>query len=262
MINTTPPLVSCLCLTNKRPRFLKRAIECFLSQTYSNKELIVMIRDNDRESKEVIEAAASPEIHCFEYSAEENLPLGDVRNLSIEKSAGEYFCQWDDDDWYHERRVEDQVMMALNTQKPSCVLSQILVFNSVSKQAFMSGITIWPQTILCKKNVINSNISYPGLNKNEDTLLLDKLLKNNHIFPFVSPTLYLYNYHGNNTYNFAHFNSLFSSSQQLSTHVSRLFTSIMSGSVSCAEGSNLLRSAEVLQELNYLHHYHIDVNHI
>ncbi len=36
------PLISCICVTNKRPEMLTRAIQCFKRQTYPNKAFILL----------------------------------------------------------------------------------------------------------------------------------------------------------------------------------------------------------------------------
>ena len=44
---TTLPLISCLCITHKKPEMLKRAIDCFESQTYRNKQMVIVFEDHD-----------------------------------------------------------------------------------------------------------------------------------------------------------------------------------------------------------------------
>ena len=41
------PLVTCLCLTRNRRGFLPRAIECFVAQTYEERELLIVDDGDD-----------------------------------------------------------------------------------------------------------------------------------------------------------------------------------------------------------------------
>src|SRR3954464_6478512 len=97
------PLISCLCLSYRRPAFLRNAIACFLSQTYFNKELIIIGHNDDNESVNIVASFNAPDIKYFTVP---HLPIGHWRNIAVERSAGTYFCQWDDDDWHHNDRLK------------------------------------------------------------------------------------------------------------------------------------------------------------
>jgi len=83
------PLVSCVMLTMLgREDFRKRAIESFNSQTWENRELVVV----DCEGT-----------------------IGAKRNIGVATSRGEIICHWDDDDWSAPGRLEDQVRRLLDS---------------------------------------------------------------------------------------------------------------------------------------------------
>lgn len=83
------PLVSCICPTIPgRGAWLERAIECFESQTYSPRELVIVGDD---------------------------LCLGDKRNLACSLARGEIIAHWDDDDWSFPGRLAGQVGRLLLT---------------------------------------------------------------------------------------------------------------------------------------------------
>ncbi len=92
----TQPLVSCLCLTYRRPlrdqHLLEEAIESFLRQTYPNKELIVV---NDCPGQ--ILSCDAPGVRIY------NVPhrchsVGEKRNLAVALARGDVLAPWDDDD--------------------------------------------------------------------------------------------------------------------------------------------------------------------
>src|SRR5579872_5490009 len=60
-MNNNEPLISCLCITRKKPHMLSRAIRCFMEQSYSNKELVIVYESDDMAT---IELVKDPAIHC------------------------------------------------------------------------------------------------------------------------------------------------------------------------------------------------------
>jgi O-antigen biosynthesis protein len=85
------PLVTCICPTMpERRAWLPRAIECFESQTYSPRELVIVGDD---------------------------LCLGDKRNLACSLGRGEIIAHWDDDDFSYPGRLADQVTQLIVSGK-------------------------------------------------------------------------------------------------------------------------------------------------
>lgn len=93
---STLPLVSCLCLTYRRPPrdqyLLEEAIEAFLRQTYPNKELIVL---NDCPGQ--VLACDAPGVRVVNTANRCN-SAGEKRNLAVALASGELLAPWDDDD--------------------------------------------------------------------------------------------------------------------------------------------------------------------
>lgn len=106
---TSPPptnisgLVSCIMPTRNRREWIARAIACFNAQTYANKELIVL--DNGDSVEDLI-----PKQDNIRYV---RLPgtqaTGQLRNICCTLSRGEFIAHWDDDDWSHPKRLEEQI---------------------------------------------------------------------------------------------------------------------------------------------------------
>lgn len=90
------PLVSCLCLTYRRPQrdqhLLEEAIESFLRQTYPNKELIVL---NDCPGQ--ILSCDAPGVRVYNAPNRSN-SVGEKRNLAVALAKGDVLVPWDDDD--------------------------------------------------------------------------------------------------------------------------------------------------------------------
>jgi len=117
------PLISCLCITKYRTRFLKRAIDCFLHQSYLNKELIIVYPEEDKETEFFIMANQHPLIRSVKVKDTSKKSLGRLRNMSIDTADGEFFCVWDDDDWYHKDRLQFQMNAIRLHKKEACGLA-------------------------------------------------------------------------------------------------------------------------------------------
>src|SRR5687767_2313369 len=151
--NLQQPLISCLCVTRNKSHLLPTAITCFESQSYSNKELIIVYEDDDMETKSLLQQIRNSSIKTFEVSSIPKLTLGALRNFSISQSSGEYFCQWDDDDWYHNMRLEIQMKAVQESGKQASILSYWLIYNTKSNESYLSFQRNWEGSILCRKSL-------------------------------------------------------------------------------------------------------------
>jgi glycosyltransferase involved in cell wall biosynthesis len=254
MIPTSEPLVSCLCVTRNRGRELERAVLSFSRQTYRNKELVIVYEQDDPATATVVEGLRHRlDIRAIEVPIRPKLKLGELRNLAIHACQGEYFCQWDDDDWFHVERIETQMRQLLSTRQDACMLTNWLVFDAIQQQAYFSHFRLWEGSLLCRKAALQGSVRYPALPKMEDSFFVNELIRRGRVVPLVAPQLYVYVLHGNNTWDKYHGRVLLSSSQPLSQATSQLISAVLSGSYSPEEASLRLGAAELLAELNYFH---------
>jgi glycosyltransferase involved in cell wall biosynthesis len=242
------PLISCLCLSYKRHEFLHVAIQCFISQTYPNKELIVIGHDDDEMTGKMALTHAAFGVRYFSVP---RATIGTLRNMSIRKSSGEYFCQWDDDDWHHSMRLEMQMKEIYRTAKDANILAYWLMFDKENEQAYLSYPLMWPGTILCNRKLFDEGQRYPDLEKSEDSNFMTGLFWKNCMSPLIMPSLYIYVYHGKNTWDASHFEKLFKGAQKLSRETSRLIASIIKNEHSPEVSSKLISKAAVLREFDY-----------
>ena len=217
--NNKMDVISCICVTRGKPLMLKRAISCFTAQSYPFKELIIVYEDDDVGTVEM---------------------LKELRNIGIKASNGEFICQWDDDDWYHENRLTLQYTISMENNYKGSVMTQWLVYNTIDKQAFISNERVWEGSVLCKKKVLQG-VPYENKSMGEDSATINSLLEKDHIYLIKSmPGLYIYIYHGSNTWNFEHWKYIFECSTALSNSDSRLIADILDGNYSVQEGSSLI----------------------
>jgi len=244
------PLVSCLCVTRKRPAKLRRAIDCYLAQSYPNKELVILVEDDDTETLSFLERCEHQErLSVHLVPAVPKLTLGQLRNASIYVCEGALFCQWDDDDWYHAERLTAQVAAVTKAHQSATFLTHWFIFDASTAKAYFSPQRLWEGSILCKKSLITDKLGYPTLDRMEDAFFVNALVANAGVYPLAAPSLYIYEIHSSNTWNREHFELLLAMSQPLSQETSQLIAEIMDGRVSVEDGSRRMDSSAVLEQV-------------
>ena len=194
------PLVSCLMPTRNRFHQAQIAVRVYRRQTWPNKELIIVVDGGGDEP--FVEWAASlndPSIRVIRV--DENITLGELRNRSVVEAAGQYICQWDDDDMSHPARIEVQIKALKATRSKACLLARELLWFPRQARLAVTEFRAQEGTLLCEKAIMPP---YPPLRRGEDTPAVAAIL-NAH--PFVAldlPELYVRVAHGANTWDDAH----------------------------------------------------------
>lgn len=238
------PLISCLCVTRSRVHLLKRTIRSFNDQTYPNRELVIVYESDDRETGEFLYGVTDNNIVVVEAQSSPALSLGELRNLSVRECKGEYFCQWDDDDFYHIERISFQMDVIRQSKMPACVMMSWLIFNAGSKQAYVSCMRPWEGSLLCRKSIFGVELRYEDIGTGEDTPIINKLFSRSLAFPIIMPKLYIYVYHGSNVWEMEHWERIFAASRKLSCESSTIIGDILEGRYTGEEASQLLDSIE------------------
>ncbi len=143
--------------------------------------------------------------------------LGELRNLAIDAAQGDIICQWDDDDLYHPLRLEKQAAPLLAQGEGACLLTDQLHFFEPDRALFWVDWTagggvhgIWqliPGTLMMYRQAFRYPEQGPAARCGEDSALLESLYANVPIIRLGGlGYLYLYTYHGLNTFPFEHHN--------------------------------------------------------
>ncbi|HWV64269.1 glycosyltransferase family A protein [Chitinophaga sp.] len=244
-MSSSNPLISCICVTHRKPALLARAVRCFAAQTYQHKELVILFEDNDLSTLAFL-AEMQPEdnIKLICIQGEPKKTLGELRNLAVRAATGEFICQWDDDDWYHMERLEYQHQVICETKVSGCLLTRWLVYDSSSGRAFLSNRRRWEGSIMCRKEVFTGR-KYEHKVRGEDTDIIEYLHENNHlVYIDDRPDLYVYIYHGNNTWGVDHFSKIFEKSMELAGY-SSLIANILDSEYSPEECRAFINSMEL-----------------
>jgi hypothetical protein len=196
--------VSCLCVTHRRADLLTRAIRCFEAQTWPNRELVVVYREDDHETLAVCKQALDREVplNLVGVSPQKKPTLGELRNLSVQRAIGEWVMVWDDDDWHHPQRIIEQYNAATSQDKPACVLNRVCLYDVPEKSLRVSRSRRWEQTLLCRRDVMPE---YKHLERREDRPVVDHLQVSGSLTTLDKPGLYCYVWHGRNVNTHDHF---------------------------------------------------------
>jgi hypothetical protein len=207
------PLISCLCVTRARVTLLTRAVECFLAQTYPRRELLILFDADDAATREYAAALHDDRIRLVEAPQVPRQSLGSLRNLAVAEARGQYVCQWDDDDWYHPDRLTAQFSALRASGRPTCVLSRWTCLDVEARRAYLSPHRAWEGSIMVERERM---VAYPDLARGEDTIAIDQLAARDELHLLDRPDLYVYTFHGDNTWDRTHWSRFLGKSTILS----------------------------------------------
>jgi glycosyltransferase involved in cell wall biosynthesis len=188
------PRISCLMVTRNRLLFAERAIEAFAGQSYPNRELVIVAQGSAYAQALERAAQRAGVAHCTVITAEDDAPLGRLRNLSIEAATGDLLCQWDDDDGYHRDRLLLQAEALMRTEARASALTGVLQWFEQERMLFLSE---WPDCF--PASIMFRRDDAPRYPEEADGAFLDALRARGEVVPVDAPHLYLYRFHGGNT---------------------------------------------------------------
>jgi glycosyltransferase involved in cell wall biosynthesis len=129
MINEKLPKVSALCPTYGREQYGARLYEVFRSQTYENKELLIL-DDSDTPSS-FFKNLTDPKVRYHHTTFRS--PVGTKRNWLAENAEGQILAHFDDDDYYAPDYIS--AMVSAMGESDLVKLSGFYIF-SVTHQTF------------------------------------------------------------------------------------------------------------------------------
>jgi glycosyltransferase involved in cell wall biosynthesis len=225
-------------VTANRANLARRAIQCYLQQTYPNKELII-IDDGQEDYAPILADVPAGELRYIKLDPAPGQVLGTLRNRSLEEATGDFMAQWDDDDWYHPERIERQarVLMgdagfkglgsgddagaeegadvsaggheseSVDDGADACCLAGSLMHVDHPEYFDLPYVGYLPHgipgTIMHRRN---DTIRYPSERAGEDTTYLDHWLgKRYQKLPASEAGLFIRCFHGTNTWEMNHF---------------------------------------------------------
>ena len=136
--------VSIIAALYNHEKYVSKAIESVIAQTYTDWELIVWNDGSTARSLEIAQtfAAKYPEkITVYSHEKNENLGQEKSRNAALEKASGEFIALLDSDDWYHPQKLS-KLMSAFEDQAVGLVFGRVKYVNESTK------VEKWPPTLV------------------------------------------------------------------------------------------------------------------
>ena len=103
-------LVSIITPYYQSKKYIFKSVRSVIQQTYKNWELIIVDDENSIESKYLLDNIKIMHKNIKILSTKTNLGPGLARNLGIKKSKGKFIAFLDSDDFWHENKIEEQVL--------------------------------------------------------------------------------------------------------------------------------------------------------
>lgn len=226
-MKTTYPLISCVCITHNSPENLKKAIACFESQNYPNKELVISFPKNDHLSQQIItRALTDSELRIYPIQRHPEVSAAEAKHEAVVKSAGDYICMWDDDDWHHASRLTYQFnsMQSLGYGYKASVFTRVFLYDFNTQKAYLSFPHTWDESILCRRELLMEK-QYLA----EDNVQVVRALSEKKLLWRISdaPFLYIYVDHGHDDWNESRFGNVLEKSELLNEEVTRNIRSLV-----------------------------------
>lgn len=222
---TSKPAVSCLAVTRNRVDLLRRAVECFRQQTIEGAELIIVHDHDDLPTARYAKENESRSVRVVK--APPGLKLGALRNLAVASARSEFIAQWDDDDWHAPDRLRLQLKRLKRKGKDACVLCRWTMYDDSTGRAFISIKRQWEGSIVARSSALDAYDN--SLARAEDGPVVRALNRRGQVALLNRPDLYIYVFHGRNTYEREHFERIFSRSTQLGPEETEVIKAKLSG---------------------------------
>jgi hypothetical protein len=217
------PLISCLMVTRASPERLERlqrSVTSFLEQNYAQKELIIMCDGPSAPAQalaDYVSEIGDPRLQCVHVEGTHT--LGALRNRSIQIAQGAYVCQWDDDDLSHPMRLDIQSLPLRKGEADACYLEDVLHWFEDQHELYWISFRAWrlgvhPGTGMVRRDVVlGHRLAYPETGpeaaRGEDGHFLFQLKAAARVQAVSEmPELYVYTFHGQNTWERAHHEKL------------------------------------------------------
>lgn len=114
------PLACCVMLTRDRPQMAKRAVECFRLQTYQRRKLLVIDTGSNSDAYVYMGREGmliNEQLFHNPSTGARELTIGSLRNLANGNTNADVLIHWDDDDYSHPNRIEEQVALLQSSGK-------------------------------------------------------------------------------------------------------------------------------------------------
>jgi len=147
-------LISVIIPTRNRARFLKKAVESVINQSYSNWELILVDDNSDDETGQICERLTSRNNKVLYIRNSTTMGGAKARNIGIKNAKGKYIAFLDDDDIWMPSKLEKQSDIFIKKNGlAACTCSYIF------HKPFSFKKTIVPPEIITNEMLLGRNMA-------------------------------------------------------------------------------------------------------
>jgi glycosyltransferase involved in cell wall biosynthesis len=180
---------------------LRRAVSCFLSQTYQPRELVIVYQSDDAATKEYVTNLGHDSIRALEIPPSPQLGPGSLRNIAMQAAHGQYVAVWDDDDWYGPLRLAEQMRAIAAGGRAGCLLPRLMLYDCVTQSAFLSQDRNWENTLVALRSAVPP---YSDARRGSDTEVVYRMAEEGKLVRLERSDLYIYVFHGGNVWDREH----------------------------------------------------------
>lgn len=131
-------LVSIILATYNQKATFEKALLSILEQTYRNIEIVVIDDNTEKENslyvKGIIDKVNDPRIKYFKNP--QNLGSAKSREKGVEVSLGEFITFLDDDDYYYNCKIEEQLGLMISNNSDLSLTNMVLINDSTGKKVY------------------------------------------------------------------------------------------------------------------------------
>jgi glycosyltransferase involved in cell wall biosynthesis len=206
---TSDALVSCLMVSRNVPAVVLPSIRAYLAQTHRAKELVI-VRDPSSSWDDLAQAVADlgrADIKLVRVA--ERSSLSALRNEAIKSASGSVLCNWDDDDLSHPERLRVQLDAIVSHQSAAAVLQENMHHFVESGEVFWTSYETsttygLPGTIMWRRACAPAYSAEAAVAEfSEDSVLFFRMAGPIAVIA-GAPHLFVYRFHGHNTWNEGH----------------------------------------------------------
>ena len=180
-------LVSIITPYYQSKEYIFQSVKSVIQQTYKNWELIIVDDENSKESKYLLNKIKIMHKSIKIFSTINNIGPGSARNLGIKKSKGKFIAFLDSDDYWHNAKIEKQMIFIKKKNVDICytgysVVSNNKIFYKPKTPSFMNYFNFLKECPICcssvmlKKKIFNS-IGFGSYQTKEDYELWLRITK-------------------------------------------------------------------------------------
>lgn len=166
-----------------RQQYIDQVFANYLRQNYPNKELCIVLNDENMPMEDWIEKAKPyPAIHVFQLSSQ--VSLGECFNFGVAQTKSSYVAKFDDDDYYAPHFLNDSLAAAKHMKADivgkSCrfvyfeIDSTLAIYEGAGENQTVEYVA--GATMLIKRDVFK-HIRFPDINEGDDSQFQKECLK-------------------------------------------------------------------------------------